>query len=146
MQRRFSHTTSPHDFDRWILELRPTWLTAAPAFLQAVIERVRVLPGGGLAHPLRFVLSTASYVPEPTRVELERLLAVPVVEFYGMCEAGMMTAPALPPEAARPGSVGCVPEGELAIGATTVHSWDQGRKARLWYGGPASCPAISPMT
>jgi oxalate---CoA ligase len=108
-------STRAHDFDQWLSELRPTWLTGAPAFLQALVDRLRSLPSGVPANSLRFVLSTASYLPEPTRVELERLLATPVVEFYGLCEAGMMTAPALPPEQATAGSVGRFPEGELAI-------------------------------
>ncbi len=44
---------------------RPTWLTAAPAFLQALLEKLRVLPPeASHAHALRFVLSTASYLPE----------------------------------------------------------------------------------
>jgi len=61
------------------------------------------------------VLSTASYLPPPTGAELQNRLGLPVVEFYGLCEAGMMTAPILPPETATPGSAGRVPHGELAI-------------------------------
>lgn len=136
----FPVVTSPHDFDRWIAELRPTWLTAAPALLQAMIEKVRALPGGKLAHPLRFVLSTASYLPEPTSVELQRLLGVPVVEFYGMCEAGMMTAPALPPEAARPGSVGRVPEGELVIRSDNGAFLGPGQEGQVMLRGPSVMP------
>jgi acyl-CoA synthetase (AMP-forming)/AMP-acid ligase II/thioesterase domain-containing protein/acyl carrier protein len=107
-------STAPQDLEQWLGDLRPTWLTAAPAFLQAVIEKLRDRPGRA-ASSLRFVLSTASYLPPAAGVEAERLLGVPVVEFYGLCEAGMMTAPVLPPDAARPGSVGRIPEGELAI-------------------------------
>jgi len=136
----FPTATSLHDFDRWIAELRPTWLTASPALLQALIEKVRALPGAGLAHSMRFVLSTASYLPEPTRVELERLLAVPVVEFYGMCEAGMMTAPALPPEAARPGSVGRIPEGELAIRGDSSRFLGPGQIGQVMLRGPSVMP------
>jgi oxalate---CoA ligase len=108
-------STSPADIHRWLAELRPTWLTAAPAFLQAVVEKLQARVGGTPDHSLRFVLSTASFLPEATGTALERLLAVPIVEFYGLCEAGMMTAPALPPELARAGSVGRIPEGELAV-------------------------------
>ena len=36
--------------------------------------------------------SAGIHHPGPTAA---RLLAVPVVEFYGLCEAGMMTAPAV---------------------------------------------------
>jgi acyl-coenzyme A synthetase/AMP-(fatty) acid ligase len=108
-------TTNPQEFDQWVAELRPTWLTAAPAFLQALLERVRAMPAGKLDHALRFVLSTASYLSESVRGELEKHLAIPVVEFYGLCEAGMMTAPSLPPAEARPGTAGRIPPGELAI-------------------------------
>ena len=135
-----------HDFDRWLAELRPTWLTASPAFLQAVVEKLRARPAGMPASSLRFVLSTASYLPDPTRVELKRLLATPVVEFYGLCEAGMMTGPVLPPEQAKAGSVGRIPEGELAIRD------EQGRFVRPGWSGksccadPASCRAICSTT
>ena len=94
-------STSPHDVDQWLAELRPTWLTASPAFLRALARKIARTAGESHRHSLRFVLSTASYLPDHARVELQRLLATPVVEFYGLCEAGMMTAPALPPEEAK---------------------------------------------
>jgi oxalate---CoA ligase len=108
-------SASTNDLDRWLAELRPTWLTAAPAFLQLAVEKLRTLPVGSLDHSLRFVLSAASYLPEATRSELARLLAVPVAEFYGLSEAGMVTIPALPPATTKTGSVGRIPEGDLAI-------------------------------
>jgi acyl-CoA synthetase (AMP-forming)/AMP-acid ligase II/thioesterase domain-containing protein/acyl carrier protein len=104
-----------HDVEQWLAGLRPTWLTASPAFLQAVIEKLRASSDRRPAESLRFVLSTASYLPDHVRVELQRLLATPVVEFYGLCEAGMMTGPVFPPEEAKAGSVGRTPAGELAI-------------------------------
>ncbi|MBS0519026.1 MAG: AMP-binding protein [Proteobacteria bacterium] len=132
-------TPSANDIDRWLVELRPTWLTASPAFLQAVVERLAALPGG-VKHSLRFVLSTASYLPEATRVELERLFAIPVVEFYGLCEAGMMTAPALPPDLAKPGSVGRAPEGELAVRADDGRLLGPGQTGQIVLRGPSVMP------
>ncbi|MBS0526482.1 MAG: AMP-binding protein [Proteobacteria bacterium] len=112
-------STQPHDCEQWLSELQPTWLTAAPPFLQAVLEILRAQvpqrPVSSFAPSLRFVLSTASYLPPSTGAELRDRLGLPVAEFYGLCEAGMMTAPILPPQTARPGSVGRVPKGELAI-------------------------------
>ncbi len=102
-----------HDIEQWLGELRPTWLTASPAFLQAVVEKLSASSGRSVAQSLRFVLSTASYLPDHIRLELTRLLGKPVVEFYGLCEAGMMTGPVLSLE--KPGSVGRIPQGELAI-------------------------------
>lgn len=131
---------SAQDFDRWLSDLRPTWLTAAPTFLQAVAEKLRSRAGSLSRHSLRFVLSTASYLPEATRVELEHLLATPVVEFYGLCEAGMMTAPALPPEQARPGSVGRVPKGELAIHDERGAALRPGHVGKVMLRGPSVMP------
>jgi oxalate---CoA ligase len=137
-------STNPQHFDRWLAELRPTWLTAAPAFLQAVVEKQHLRPTGTTGdapdHSLRFVLSTASYLPEATRDALERLLAVPVVEFYGLCEAGMMTAPSLPPGTSRPGSVGRIAEGELAIRDEAGTFLLRGRTGQVVLRGPSVMP------
>ena len=133
-------TTNPHDFDRWLAAFRPTWVTAAPAFLTAVLERLRTLPAGRRALPLRFVLSTASYLPEPVRSELEALLAVPVREFYGLAEAGMMTAPALAPGDAHPGTAGRVPAGELAIRDDGGAFLPPGEAGQVMVRGPSVMP------
>ena len=133
-------TTSPQDFERWTAELKPTWLTAAPAFLQAVVEKLRASAEPKQPSSLRFVLSTASYLPEPTRAELARLLGVPVVEFYGLCEAGMMTAPALAPDEAPKGSVGRVPGGELAIRGDKGTFVRPGQIGEVMLRGPSVMP------
>jgi acyl-CoA synthetase (AMP-forming)/AMP-acid ligase II/thioesterase domain-containing protein/acyl carrier protein len=131
---------SPGDFGRWVTELRPTWLTSAPPFLQAIIEKVAAASGGLAGHALRFVLSTASYLPQATQHAAERLLGVPVVEFYGMCEAGMLTAPAFPPESKRPGSVGRIPEGELAIRGEDGRFLRAGQIGQVMVRGPSVMP------
>lgn len=128
------------DIDRWLAELRPTWLTASPAFLQAVAEKLRASPDRTFLDPLRFVLSTASYLPEPLRVELQSLMAKPVVEFYGLCEAGMMTGPLLPPHAAKTGSVGRVPVGELVIRDDAGQPVPAGRIGHVMLNGPSVMP------
>lgn len=133
-------TSNPHDFDQWVTRFRPIWVTAAPAFLMAVLEKMRTLPGGRLGHSLRFVLSTASYLPEPVRSELEALLAVPVREFYGLAEAGMMTAPSLLPDDARPGTVGRVPPGELAIRDDSGAFLPAGQAGQVVVRGPSVTP------
>ena len=131
-------TTNSQEFDQWVAELRPTWLTAAPAFLQAVLERIRAV--GKPAHALRFVLSTASYLSEGVRTELERLLDIPVVEFYGLCEAGMMTAPPLPPAEPRHGTVGRVPKDELAIRGDRQLHLPPGQVGQVVLRGPSVTP------
>ncbi len=133
-------TTNPHDFDRWVAAFRPTWITAAPAFLMAVLEKQRLLPVGRFRHSLRFMLSTASYLPESVRSELEAVLAIPVREFYGLAEAGMMTAPALAPDDARPGMAGRVPEGELAIRNDEGAFLPPGQAGQVVVRGPSVMP------
>lgn len=132
-------STGPQDFERWLVELRPTWLTAAPALLQALADKLRAR-AEALDHPLRFVLSTASYLPEATRNETERLLRVPVVEFYGLCEAGMMTAPPLAPGTAKTGTAGRIPDGELAIHDEQGASVPPGQPGQVMLRGPSVMP------
>jgi acyl-CoA synthetase (AMP-forming)/AMP-acid ligase II/thioesterase domain-containing protein/acyl carrier protein len=127
-----------HDIEQWLGELRPTWLTASPAFLQAVVEKLSASSGRSVAQSLRFVLSTASYLPDRTRLELTRLLGKPVVEFYGLCEAGMMTGPVLSLE--KPGSVGRIPEGELAIRDDNGGVMRPGQVGQVMLRGPSVMP------
>jgi acyl-CoA synthetase (AMP-forming)/AMP-acid ligase II/thioesterase domain-containing protein/acyl carrier protein len=127
-----------HDIEQWLGELRPTWLTASPAFLQAVVEKLSASSGRSVAQSLRLVLSTASYLPDRTRLELTRLLGKPVVEFYGLCEAGMMTGPVLSLE--KPGSVGRIPEGELAIRDDNGGVMRPGQVGQVMLRGPSVMP------
>ena len=85
-------STGAHDIEQWLGELRPTWLTASPAFLQAVVEKLSALVrsdpslspcASSCRRPRIFPIAPAS--------SSTRLLGKPVVEFYGLCEAGMMT-------------------------------------------------------
>ena len=131
---------SPSDLERWVDDLRPTWLTSAPPFLQAVVERLGGAQASAPKHALRFVLSTASYLPDSTRRQLEELLATPVVEFYGMCEAGMMTAPALAAGESRAGSVGRIPEDELAIRGDDGSFLRPGQTGQIMLRGPSVMP------
>ncbi|HKU95316.1 MAG TPA: AMP-binding protein [Vineibacter sp.] len=133
-------TTNPTEFDRWVMDARPTWLTAAPAFLISVLEKMRTLPAGQLQHSLRFVLSTASYISEAVRSELETVLGVPVREFYGLAEAGMMTAPSLAPGDVRPGTVGRIPPGELAIRGDDGAFLPAGQVGQVILRGPSIMP------
>lgn len=133
-------TANPQDVEDWLAELQPTWLTAAPVFLQAVLERLRDRAQARPGHSLRFVLSTASYLAEPVRTELQEKLGVPVVEFYGLGEAGMMTAPPVPPENARPGTVGRAPQGEMAIRGDNGQLLATGQTGQVMLRGPSVTP------
>lgn len=133
-------TPRPQDFLGWVGELRPTWLTSVPTFLQALLDGLRELPDGAPDHTLRFVLSTASYLPEAVRSELQSHIGVPVLEFYGLCEAGMMTAPRLPPASSKPGTVGTVPSGELEIRNNEGVRLGPGQVGQIMVRGPSVMP------
>jgi acyl-CoA synthetase (AMP-forming)/AMP-acid ligase II/thioesterase domain-containing protein len=137
-------SAQPRDCEQWLTELQPTWLTAAPPFLHALLDDLRAqVPQklvSSFAPSLRFVLSTSSYLPPPIGAELQDRLGVPVVEFYGLCEAGMMTAPTLPPAAARPGSVGRIPPGELAIQSDGGSFLGPGEAGEIVVRGPSVTP------
>ena len=134
------NSAGPQDFPNWVMDLKPTWLTAAPAFLQSVLDTLQGLPEGEPRHGLRFILSTASYLPDALRTALQARAGVPVLEFYGLCESGMMTGPRLPPDAAKPGTVGRIPPGELEIRDEDGKRLGPGRVGHIWLSGPSLMP------
>jgi len=68
-------------------------LAGNPTLFQAVLDRLRSKAGMKLTHSLRFVVSGTTYLPPTLRAELEETLGVPVLQSYGMSEAGILAAP-----------------------------------------------------
>lgn len=102
-------------FPGWLAEFAPTWYTAVPAVHQAVLGAVSGHPQLVRDCPLRFVRSASSPLPEPLAQALERTLAVPVIDAYGMTEAcSIITTNPLPPRPRKPGSVGVSIGNEIA--------------------------------
>jgi acyl-CoA synthetase (AMP-forming)/AMP-acid ligase II len=93
-------------FLTWIEEFHPTWYTAAPALHSAILPLLDGRPDVLARFPLRFVRSIGAPMPRALLADLERALRVPVLEGYGMTEAGMVTSNALPPRKRKAGSVG----------------------------------------
>ncbi len=92
---------------------RPTWFQGVPTTLyelSAFAQRYEVDPR---AAPLRFIRSVASSLSPQLMQEIEDLFGVPVVQTFGMTEAGpLITTNRLPPAKRMPGSVGtsCGPQ------------------------------------
>lgn len=102
--------------DQWVDVLRPTFLSVAPVTLSAMLDRQRSgVVGPFRGDSLRFVMCSAAYLPQDVRVQAEALLKVPLLEFYGLSETGVMAANPLPPRAAKPGTVGLPMPGELLV-------------------------------
>jgi oxalate---CoA ligase len=99
-------------FHRWVDELQPTYYSAVPTMHQMVLDRAPERR----ATSLRFVRSSSASLPLPTMEGIRELFAVPVIEAYGMTEAShQMTSNPLPPEQAKPGSVGLATGIDVAI-------------------------------
>jgi len=98
--------------------LRPTWFSAAPPILLALldeVERVGVVPP---LHHLRFLRSVTMPLSSQARDRLEAVFRVPVLEVYGMTEASSQvssTRLAGPESDRQPGTVGLPAGPEVAI-------------------------------
>ena len=94
-------------------ELRVTCFSANPALLESLGERVARM--GVIAPTLRFVRSSASALAPDQQRRLEAAFAVPVVQGYGMTEAGTISQNPLPPAPRKLGSVGVSVGPDIAI-------------------------------
>jgi acyl-CoA synthetase (AMP-forming)/AMP-acid ligase II/acyl carrier protein len=106
---------APNFFD-WLEDFRPSWFTAVPTMLQAILSRAEENVDIIRDAELRFIRSCSASLPPAVMAELESAFGVSVIEAYGMTEAShQMTSNPLPPAEQKPGSVG-VPTGvEVAI-------------------------------
>lgn len=121
----------------WLARLRPTFLATAPATLRILLERGT---GDLRDSSLRFIMCGASYLPDELRHAAETTLRVPIVEYYGLSEAGVVAANPLPPGQARPGSVGCAFDGELRIVDAQRRPLPAGEPGEILVAGPGVCP------
>jgi len=104
----------PAHFVEWLEHYRPTHYFGAAAQHIAVLD-ILENHRAPIRHCLRFVLSGAATLPSAAAERLERILGVPVLEGYGMTEAGSIAqAPRLPARSPR-GSVGLACNSEVAI-------------------------------
>jgi oxalate---CoA ligase len=92
---------------------KPTWFQGVPTTLHDLSTYARKNGADPRAAPLRFIRSVASSLSPQLMQEIEDLFGVPVVQTFGMTEAGpLITTNSLPPGKRRPGSVGvsCGPD------------------------------------
>lgn len=94
-------------FARDLQTMQPTWYSAVPTIHQAVLSNIKKDPSVTSNHRLRFIRSSSSALAPTVMLELEKALGVPVIESYGMTEAGhQMASNPMPPAERKPGSVG----------------------------------------
>ena len=130
------------DLVEWIPDLCPTWLWGNPTFFQAVLDRLRSRAEIKLTHSLRFVVSGTTYLPPTLRAELEEALGVPVLQSYGMSEAGILAADPAPPLKRKPGTVGLISRDELTILGPKGDPLPDGEVGEIVAHGPTVSPDI----
>jgi acyl-CoA synthetase (AMP-forming)/AMP-acid ligase II len=90
---------------RAIAELRPTCFSANPALLRALAER-RASETPPSSHALRYIRTAGSPLPESLQRQAEQMWGVPVIQGYGISEAGTVAGNPLPPRQRKADSVG----------------------------------------
>ena len=130
------------DLTQWIPSLSPTWLAANPSYLQAALERIRSRGGRKPEHCLRFIRCGSSYLPESVRMELEVILGIPVLESYGLSEAGALAGNPAPPAKRKPGTAGLVSPDDLAIRSQAGDFLTAGEVGEIVVRGPTVTPGF----
>jgi acyl-CoA synthetase (AMP-forming)/AMP-acid ligase II len=103
----------PTAFFAWMDEFAPSWYIAGPAVHEAIVRQAPLHRDTIARRRLRFIRSGAAALPPALMQALERIFEAPVIEAYGMSEAGIACNP-LPPGVRKPGKVG-LPITEVAI-------------------------------
>lgn len=97
---------SADEFFAWLRDFRPTWYTAAPTIHHAVVESAAVHRDLLRQVRLRFIRSSAAFLPPAVKAGLEKEFGSPVVEAYGMTECTQITSNPIEDGRRRAGSVG----------------------------------------
>jgi acyl-CoA synthetase (AMP-forming)/AMP-acid ligase II/thioesterase domain-containing protein len=94
---------------------RPTWYTAGYTIHHAVLDHVNSYRDVVRQARLRFIRSGSGRLDPKVIRGLEAAFGAPVVERYGMSEAGNLTYNPLPPAVRKPGTVGIPTCNEVQI-------------------------------
>ena len=97
--------------------LQPTWVSAVPTLLHAVLNASERQAIDGNASRLRFLRASSASLPPVLRQRLEQHFGVPVLEAYGMTECYLICSNRLPGKGLSPlpGSVGPAAGPEVVI-------------------------------
>jgi len=128
------------DLAAWVTALNPTWFSAGPTYLRAALDRIQTSATKAMEHALRFIVSASAPLPQPVRVDLEAALRIPILECYGLSEAGLMAANPAPPQKRKSGTAGIPASGELAIRGQDGHFLPSGEVGEIVVRGPSVSP------
>ena len=120
------HDFVTSDFAYLLKNYRLTHYSAGPAIHQGILRELKKAGPEDLKHhSLRFIRSTSAFLPAIICQGLEEIMGVPVIESYGMSEAGIITVN-IP---AKRGSVG------IPYGASVRIIDDNGNKQKPYDDG-----------
>lgn len=128
---------------KWIGELRPTYLTVTPGSLNGLLDRLRGSPHDFDSGSLRFVMCGSACLSEEVRMAAQSMLGVPVLDFYGLSEAGVMAANPLPPGRIKPGTVGLPAPGQLLVVDESRQPVGAGVIGEIFVGGASVMPGYA---
>jgi acyl-CoA synthetase (AMP-forming)/AMP-acid ligase II len=130
--RRFS----PRRFWGQAAEHGVTWFSAGPTMHQMILDQA-----GGPVSTLRFARSCSSALSPQLLRAAEARLGVPMIEAYGMTEAGhQMTSNPLPPAARIEGSVGIPASADIRIVDAAGRDVPAGAPGEVAIRGPGLTP------
>jgi oxalate---CoA ligase len=128
---------SAEDFFAWLRDFRPTWYTAAPTIHHAVVESAAGHRDLLDQIRLRFIRSSAAFLPPAVKAGLERNFGSPVIEAYGMTECTQITSNPLHDGQRRAGSVGISAGPTVAILDPSGNRLPPGQPGEIVIRGPA---------
>ena len=113
-----------------------TWVSAGPTLHQMILDQPGTAPG-----TLRFARSCSSALSPRLMRDAEARYGVPMIEAYGMTEAGhQMTSNPLPPAARLEGSVGISAGAEIRVVDTAGRDVAPGAAGEVAIRGPGLTP------
>jgi len=96
---------SASHFWEWVQEFDPTWISLVPTIVAILLKFDK--PAFLKNSSLQFVRTASSPLPKANLLKFEKKFDIPVIETYGISEAGStIFANPLPPKEHKPGSVG----------------------------------------
>ena len=126
-----------------LTNLRPTWFSASPPLLLALLEEVQVASATPPPHHLRFIRSVTMPLGSIARQRLESVFQVPVVEVYGMTEASSQVCSSRLPGPGvvhHPGTVGLPAGPDVAVLTVDGEHCPPGVVGQVVIRGPSVTP------
>jgi acyl-CoA synthetase (AMP-forming)/AMP-acid ligase II len=124
------------EFFKWVDKFRPTVCWTSPTQNQLILEQVGENAGVISRSRLRFIVTGGGALPASSIIGLERAFKVPVLEWYGMSEAGAICINPLPPLQRKPGSVGLSMGSDVAIRGDGEMQLTKGKIGEVVIRGP----------